>query len=510
MSHLALVFMSNPLTPLEHLARHVLNWLHFNVGLPWAWSIVALTVMVRILLVPLTVRQIHSMQNLQRFAPQMKEIQKKYKTDKQKQNQELMKFYRENNINPAASCLPMLAQLPVFLGLYYSLRHFSREAPKLHPGSLSFLHFIPSIAAHTTTHWGGYVLLVVYVAQPARVVVLHVGVGGQDAADAADGHAGRLRVLHREVPGRARPLLGDDQPVDGGPGADHAAADAEDRPPRRSAPRGRRPRTRGTAAGTARSPSRPGGRRSPRAATSRRARCGARRKPAGARAMSAEQLTVEATGETVGEAKWAALRELEQRHPGLDKSAVRFEVVSEGERGLLGVGYAPARVVASVPASAVEAVELDASEAAADLHGLVLRIVNALGVDGRVDVREDDAAITLTCVGADVGLLIGRHGQTIDAVQYLLNAIAHRALGDERKEVVVDAAGYRERRRATLESMAVRTAQQVEATGERVELEPMTAVERKVVHLKLKEFAGVQTASEGAEPNRYVVVLPAD
>ncbi len=221
-------------------------------------------------------------------------------------------------------------------------------------------------------------------------------------------------------------------------------------------------------------------------------------------------ITVEATGETVGEAKWAALRELEQRHPGLDKSAVRFEVVSEGERGLLGVGYAPARVVASAPVSAVEAVVLDASDAAADLHGLVLKVVNALGVDGRVEVREDDATITLTCVGADVGLLIGRHGQTIDAVQYLLNAIAHRALGDERKEVVVDTAGYRERRRATLESMAVRTAQQVEATGEKVELEPMTAVERKVVHLKLKEFAGVQTASEGAEPNRYVVVLPAD
>jgi len=163
MSHLALVLASNPLTPLEHAARHVLNWLHFTIGLPWAWSIVALTVIVRILLVPLTVRQIHSMQNLQRFAPQMKEIQKKYKADKQKQNQELMKFYRENSINPAASCLPMLAQLPVFLALYYSLRHFSHEPASKHPGSLSFLHFIPSIASHTTTHWGGYVLLVVYV-----------------------------------------------------------------------------------------------------------------------------------------------------------------------------------------------------------------------------------------------------------------------------------------------------------------------------------------------------------
>jgi YidC/Oxa1 family membrane protein insertase len=152
------------ITPLEHLARHVLNWLHFNLHLPWAWSIVALTVIVRCLLVPLTVRQIHSMQNLQRYAPQMKEIQKKYKNDRQKQNEELMKFYRENQINPAASCLPLLAQFPVFIALYYSLRHFSKEPASQHPGSLSFLHFIPSIADHTTSHWGGFVLLVVYVA----------------------------------------------------------------------------------------------------------------------------------------------------------------------------------------------------------------------------------------------------------------------------------------------------------------------------------------------------------
>ena len=74
-----------------------------------------------------------------------------------------MKFYRENQINPAASCLPMLVQLPVFIALYYSLQAL-REASAARPGSLSLLHFIPSIAAHTTTHWGGYVLLVVYVA----------------------------------------------------------------------------------------------------------------------------------------------------------------------------------------------------------------------------------------------------------------------------------------------------------------------------------------------------------
>ncbi len=150
------------LAPLEHVFRHILNGLH-QVGLPWAWSIVALTVIVRMLLVPLTVRQIHSMQRMQVFAPQMKEIQKKYKGDRQRQNEELMKFYREHNINPAASCLPLLAQFPVFIGLYYSLRHFAHEPASKHPGSLSWLHFVPSIAAHATTHWSGYILLAVYV-----------------------------------------------------------------------------------------------------------------------------------------------------------------------------------------------------------------------------------------------------------------------------------------------------------------------------------------------------------
>jgi YidC/Oxa1 family membrane protein insertase len=155
------VILGSPLTPLEHGLRHLLDWLHGSVGLPWAWSIVALTVIVRTILVPLTVRQIHSMQSLQRHAPQMKEIQKKYKDDKQKQNEELMKFYRENKINPASSCLPILLQFPVFIALYYVLNNFSKHPPG---GDLSWLHFIPSIADHTTSHWGGYVLLVVYVA----------------------------------------------------------------------------------------------------------------------------------------------------------------------------------------------------------------------------------------------------------------------------------------------------------------------------------------------------------
>jgi YidC/Oxa1 family membrane protein insertase len=160
MTHLlALLATSNPLEPLQHLLQHILNWLHTAIGLPWAWAVVTLTILVRMLLVPLTVRQIHSMQALQKHAPQMKEIQKKYKGDRQKMNEEMMKFYRENNINPAASCLPLLAQLPVFFALYLVLRQFARHPPS---GDLSWLHIVPNMAAHANSHWSGYLLLAIY------------------------------------------------------------------------------------------------------------------------------------------------------------------------------------------------------------------------------------------------------------------------------------------------------------------------------------------------------------
>ena len=225
--------------------------------------------------------------------------------------------------------------------------------------------------------------------------------------------------------------------------------------------------------------------------------------------MATQEISVEATGETVGEAKWAALRELEKQHPGLDKAAVHFQVVTEGERGLLGVGFAPAKVVATVSTDTIAADAVDESELAAEARALVTRIVDGIGVTGRIDVEESDEQITIACVGSDLGMLIGRHGQTIDAVQYLANAVMWRRHPEDRKEVVVDAAGYRERRRVALEALALRSADRALSDREAVELEPMTAVERKIVHLRLKELDGVETTSEGTEPNRYVVVHPA-
>jgi spoIIIJ-associated protein len=222
-------------------------------------------------------------------------------------------------------------------------------------------------------------------------------------------------------------------------------------------------------------------------------------------------LQVEATGETVGEAKWAALRELEKLRPGIDKAAVRFQVVSEGERGLLGVGYAPARVVASVSAAEAEAREPEPeeeSEHAAEVREVLERILEAIGVRSRIEIREDEETLTATFAGRELGLLIGKHGQTIDAIQYLVNAVVWRGRGDERKAVVVDAAGYRARREATLVALARRSAERAVSSARSVELEPMTAVERKVVHVCLKDFPGVVTRSEGTEPNRCVVIDP--
>ena len=225
-----------------------------------------------------------------------------------------------------------------------------------------------------------------------------------------------------------------------------------------------------------------------------------------------EELQVETTGETVGEAKWVALRELEKLRPGLEKGAVRFQVLSEGERGLLGVGYSPARVLATLdPAASVvrpTAGPLDESDEAARLRDLLERVAAEIGARCRIDISEDEERITAQCTGPDLGLLIGKHGQMIDAVQYLANAIVFRGV-ETRKAIVVDAAGYRDRRRATLDSLAVRNAERVLANGETIRLESMTAIERKLVHERLKEFAGVETRSEGTEPNRYVVILPA-
>ena len=139
---------------------------------------------------------------------------------------------------------------------------------------------------------------------------------------------------------------------------------------------------------------------------------------------------------------------------------------------------------------------------------LVEGVLDELDLDGDVAIEEDEERISVTVEGEeDYGLLIGKRGQTIDALQLLCYQAAFRGLR-ERKRVVVDAAGYRQRRRETLEGRADRAAEQALTNSRVVEMDPMSAQERRVVHERLKERAGVETYSEGDEPNRCVVVAP--
>ncbi|HEX3803850.1 MAG TPA: YidC/Oxa1 family membrane protein insertase [Solirubrobacteraceae bacterium] len=124
---------ANIFQPLITVFAAVIKFFHDNVGLSWGWSIVLLTICVRLVLVPLTIKQFSSMRRMQHLQPQMKAIQQKYKEDKQRQQEEMMKFYRENDVNPLGSCLPLVAQLPVFISLFYMLRKNLRSdiCPKI-------------------------------------------------------------------------------------------------------------------------------------------------------------------------------------------------------------------------------------------------------------------------------------------------------------------------------------------------------------------------------------------
>jgi YidC/Oxa1 family membrane protein insertase len=141
---------ANIFQPLIDVFEAVIKFFHNSVGIPWGWSIVLLTIVVRAAMVPLTLKQIKSMVRMQALSPQMKEVQAKYKEDKQRQQQEIMKLYKEHGVNPLSSCLPLVAQLPVFVSLYYMLRQSLRAdiCPTVQPGYNATLHKVVSVA-HT-------------------------------------------------------------------------------------------------------------------------------------------------------------------------------------------------------------------------------------------------------------------------------------------------------------------------------------------------------------------------
>jgi YidC/Oxa1 family membrane protein insertase len=149
-----MLLSANIFQPLIDVFEAVLKFFHNSIGVPWGFSIVLLTIAVRAALIPLTLKQIRSMVRMQQLQPQLKELQKKYKEDKQRQQQEMMKFYKENNVNPLGSCLPLAAQLPVFISLYYMLRQSLRadicptRQPHLANGAVDLAHTHACGAGH--------------------------------------------------------------------------------------------------------------------------------------------------------------------------------------------------------------------------------------------------------------------------------------------------------------------------------------------------------------------------
>lgn len=143
---------ANILQPLITVFQDVITFFHDHLIASWGISIILLTVAIRVVLLPLTIKQFHSMQKMQMLAPEMKALQAKYKDDKERQNQELMKFYRENGVNPLGSCLPLVLQLPVFISLYYMLRTSLRGdiCPQSQPGAhMVNGHWVGFTTAHT-------------------------------------------------------------------------------------------------------------------------------------------------------------------------------------------------------------------------------------------------------------------------------------------------------------------------------------------------------------------------
>ena len=214
---------------------------------------------------------------------------------------------------------------------------------------------------------------------------------------------------------------------------------------------------------------------------------------------------VEAEGATVGEAKRSAFKELERDYPGLSQDDVEFEVVSEPDEE----AGRPARVAAIADLDAWEESHAELpSEPAERVRAVVARVVFALELEGTVDIEETTDEIRATVNGPELGLLIGRHGSTIDALQDVASRAAYAQVTGERKRVVVDAAGYRDRREATLRRQADRAVADALDFGRAVELEPMGPHERKVVHNYLAGRTDVETHSEGDEPDRRLVVTP--
>lgn len=240
------------------------------------------------------------------------------------------------------------------------------------------------------------------------------------------------------------------------------------------------------------------------------------------------ELSATAEGKNVSEAYSLALKKLEEKvGESFDREEAEVIVISEGAKGFMGMGAKLAKVevrlsvereaagagveeaAAGLSPEEAAALEESAGQAREKLYEYLEKVLEALGLEGDINISQKGEELVAKVDGDDMGLIIGRHGQTLDAVQYLANIIVNRKM-PERRRIIIDAEDYRDRRAETLQAIADRGASEILNRGKRrYELKPMSASERRIIHLHLQDRDGVETTSEGDEPYRRVVILKA-
>lgn len=207
--------------------------------------------------------------------------------------------------------------------------------------------------------------------------------------------------------------------------------------------------------------------------------------------------SIEVVARSVDEAITEALQEL-----NADRDDVEIEILDEGNKGFLGIlGSKQAKVRVEV----IEKPEANKLEAALEF---ARELLSKMGISAEVQGEEDSESIKLQIDGDDLGILIGRRGQTLDSLQYIVSLAVNRQTEGEWNRIQIDVGDYRVRREESLRSLASRAASKVEKNGRRLALDAMNAAERRIIHQALQDFPGVETRSEGQDPYRRVVILP--
>lgn len=201
---------------------------------------------------------------------------------------------------------------------------------------------------------------------------------------------------------------------------------------------------------------------------------------------------IEKTGRTVEEAVEQAIAEL-----GIPREETDIEIIEQPSKGFLGLlGSKPARVKVSVRNSPVRRVK-----------GIMTDILNTMDLQAKLDIVEKDNTVTINLEGENLGILIGRRGETLDALQYLVNLSINKNQ-ENRKKFILDIEGYRTRREDTLKKLAHKLADKAMQRGRNVVLEPMNSLERRIIHTALQGRDDISTFSEGEEPYRKIIISP--